>query len=84
MFFISIFSMLAVFLLAGFAAQKVLKYSFSVTGAMMIGFLFLFSVFHVIAYAFLRLSLPFTQLFWLSFRSGKPFPPEKSYHHALR
>ena len=65
MFFISIFSMLAVFLLAGFAAQKVLKYSFSVTGAMMIGFLFLFSVFHVIAYAFLRLSLPFTQLFWL-------------------
>ena len=57
--------LLAVTLLAGMAVQRLLKFTYSVSNAMMLGFTVLIASFHVVAYPLTRLNATFTLMFWI-------------------
>lgn len=64
MLLFSIFIMLLLSFQVGIVVQRFLKYSFSFSNAIMVGFLFLLAVFHLIAYPMVQMNGSFFLLFW--------------------
>lgn len=64
MLFLFALIMLLIFFIIGFVVQTALQEKFSVSGAVMLGFLTSLAIFHVLAYPMIRLNTSFTLLFW--------------------